>query len=108
MRAYVTVERWHVNFLTRPAERAAYDPRMAKFNVLASVVPTRLGGYLVMVATAPRSAWPLAGELDEVTAAKRDEADTVCRTMIDTAIAKIEGRGDEVSGIIGPYWPVHD
>jgi len=81
---------------------------MAKFNVLASVVPTRLGGYLVMVATAPRSAWPLAGELDEVTATKRDEADSVCRTMIDTAIAKIEGRGDEVSGIIGPYWPVHD
>ena len=97
-----------MNFLTRLAQGAAYDPRMAKFNVLASVVPTRLGGYLVMVATAPRSAWPLSGELDEVTAVKKDEADSICRTMIGAAIAKIEGRGDEVSGIIGPYWPVND
>jgi hypothetical protein len=69
---------------------------MAKFNVLASV------------ATAPRTAWPMSGELDEVTAAQKDEADTLCRTMIGAAIAKIEGRGDEVSGIIGPYWPAHE
>ena len=79
---------------------------MAKFDILASVVETRSGEYLVMVSSVPRPAWSATSELEEARARTREDADELCTLLIASIRGKLDGRGDEIGDLIGPRWPL--
>ena len=81
-----------------------YSLRVAKFDLLASIVPTRSGEFLVMVSSVPRPAWTARSELDEAIVKTRAEADELCSRLIVNARIRLQSRGDQITEVIGPGW----
>ena len=76
------------------------------FDILATVVETRSGEYLVMVSSVPRPAWSGMSELEEARARTRGDGDELCSLLIASVRGRLEVRGDEIGDVIGPKWPV--
>jgi hypothetical protein len=79
---------------------------VAKFDILATVVETRSGEYLVMVSSVPRPAWSGMSDLEEARARTREDGDELCTLLIAALRGRLAVRGDEIGDVIGPQWPV--
>lgn len=91
--------------ITRAREGAGLAFGVAKFDILATIVETRSGEYLVMVSSTPRPAWSAASELQEARARTRADGEELCALLVESARGKLRSRGDEVGDVIGPQWP---
>ena len=79
---------------------------MPVFDILASVVKTPAGDFLVRVTVAARqaSAWRNKNKVDELRFPTQENAESGRDRMIAEAIGRLRRDGDELGAVIGTDW----